>query len=89
MKLLADLFAIDLYAYAVMHNHTQTVVKVDRETALNWHGDEVISRWTKLYKPSPIVGRYLKVAKLTKAELAVVGEDIEKWRHRLYDSFKP
>jgi putative transposase len=66
-------------------NHTHTVLKIDREAALKWHEDEVISRWTKLYKPSPIVGCYLDGIKLSKAELDVVAEDIEKWRHRLND----
>ncbi|MEJ2621013.1 MAG: hypothetical protein P8163_12325 [Candidatus Thiodiazotropha sp.] len=61
------------------------MLKVDRETALKWSVDEVISRWTKLYKSSPIVDRYLSGMKLTKAELEVVDEDAEKWRHRLYD----
>ena len=85
LKQLDWVFSISICAYAVMHNHTHTVVKVDRETALNWQDDEVISRWTKLYKPSPIVDRYLNGIKLTKAELDMVAEDIEKWRHRLYD----
>jgi hypothetical protein len=68
-----------------MHNHTHTVLKIDRESALKWSDDEVISRWTSLYKPSPIVSRYLNGIKLSKAERDVVAEDIEKWRHRLYD----
>ncbi len=85
LKQLDGVFSISICAYAVMHNHTHTVVKVDRETALNWRDEEVISRWTRLYKPSPIIDRYLNGAKLTKAELDVVAEDVEKWRHRLYD----
>jgi hypothetical protein len=68
-----------------MHNHTHTILKIDREAALKWCDDEVISRWTKLYKPSPIIGRYLNGMKLSKAELDVVAKDIVKWRHRLYD----
>ncbi|MCU7805638.1 MAG: transposase [Candidatus Thiodiazotropha sp. (ex Lucinoma borealis)] len=85
LKQLDGVFSISICAYAVMHNHTHTVLKIDREAALNWCADEVISRWTRLYKPSPIVDRYLNGIKLTKAELDVVAEDIEKWRHRLYD----
>ncbi|MEW8629926.1 MAG: alpha-amylase family glycosyl hydrolase [Candidatus Thiodiazotropha sp.] len=85
LKQLDGIFSISICAYAVMHNHTHTVLKVDRKAALHWHDDEVIARWTKLYKPSPIVGRYLCGIKLSKAELDVVAEDIEKWRHRLYD----
>ena len=85
LKQLTDVFSISICAYAVMHNHTHTVVKVDREQALAWSRDEVITRWTTLYNPSSIVDRYLNGFKLTKAELQVVEEDIEKWRHRLYD----
>jgi putative transposase len=85
LKQLDGVFSISICAYAVMHNHTHTVVKIDREAALKWRDDEVIARWTKLYKPSPIVDRYLSGIQLSKAELAVVAEDIEKWRHRLYD----
>jgi hypothetical protein len=64
-----------------MQNHT--ILKIDREAALKWRDDEIISRWTKLYNPSPIVGRYLNGMKLSKAELDVVDEEILKWRHRL------
>jgi hypothetical protein len=47
LKQLDGVFSISIYAYAVMHNHTRTVLKIDREAALKWHDDEVISRWTK------------------------------------------
>jgi REP element-mobilizing transposase RayT len=85
LKQLTEVFAIDICAYAVMHNHTHTVVKIDQQRALAWSDEEVITRWTALYKPSPIVARHLDGIKLTKAEQSVVEEDIEKWRHRLYD----
>ncbi|MCG7991561.1 MAG: transposase [Candidatus Thiodiazotropha lotti] len=85
LKQLDGVFSISICAYAVMHNHTHTILKVDREAALNWQDDEVISRWTLLYKPSPIVDRYLNGIKLTKAELDLFAEDIKKWRYRLYD----
>jgi hypothetical protein len=60
-----------------------TILKIDREAALKWRNDEVISPWTKLYKPSPIVDCYLNGMKLSKAELDAVAKDIVKWRHRL------
>ncbi|MES9851979.1 MAG: alpha-amylase family glycosyl hydrolase [Candidatus Thiodiazotropha sp. L084R] len=85
LKQLTEVFAIGICAYAVMHNHNHIVVKVDQSSALAWSNDEVISRWTSLYHPSPIVARYLEGIKLSKAEKRVVSEDIEKWRHRLYD----
>lgn len=85
LKQLTEVFAIGISAYAVMHNHNHIVVKVDQSCALAWSKDEVIFRWTRLYNPSPIVARYLDGIELSKAEKAVVSEDIEKWRHRLYD----
>jgi REP element-mobilizing transposase RayT len=85
LKQLTEVFAIDICAYAVLHNHTHIVVKIDQQRALSWSYEEVINRWTALYKPSPIVDRYLNGIKLTKVEKSVVAEDIEKWRHRLYD----
>jgi hypothetical protein len=44
LKQLDRVFSISICAYVVMHNPTHAVVKVDREVALNWHDDEVISR---------------------------------------------
>jgi hypothetical protein len=46
LKQLDGIFSISICAYAVMHNHSHTVLEVDRETALKWSIDEVISRWT-------------------------------------------
>jgi REP element-mobilizing transposase RayT len=59
LKQFGNAFSVSICAYAVMHNHTHTVLKVDRETALRWSVDEIIFRWIKLYVPSSIVDRYL------------------------------
>jgi REP element-mobilizing transposase RayT len=85
LKQLSEAFAINICAYAVMHNHSHIVVHVDRSQALAWTDEEVVSRWTMLYKPTPIVARYLDGFVLTQAEQDTVAEEVEKWRHRLYD----
>ncbi|MES9864633.1 MAG: alpha-amylase family glycosyl hydrolase [Candidatus Thiodiazotropha sp. LLP2] len=85
LKHLTEYFSIGICAYAMMHNHNHTVVKIDQQQALAWSSEEVISRWTALYNPSPIVSRYLDGFQLTKAEMEIVSKDVEKWRHRLYD----
>ncbi|MCG7985323.1 MAG: hypothetical protein JAY90_21575 [Candidatus Thiodiazotropha lotti] len=77
------MFAVDICAYAVMHNHTHIVFKIDWEKTLAWCSDEVVIQWTTLYKSSPNVERNMSGFKLTKAEKKVVAEDVEKWRHRL------
>ncbi|MCU7850133.1 MAG: transposase [Candidatus Thiodiazotropha sp. (ex Lucinoma kastoroae)] len=85
LKQLSGVFAIDICAYAVMHNHTHTVLRVDKQQALSWSNEEVIDRWTHLYSPTPLVAHYMAGIKMTAAERDVVSDDIEKWRHRLYD----
>ncbi|MDK2596566.1 transposase [Pseudoalteromonas obscura] len=85
MKLLSSVFAIDIAAYAIMSNHYHMVVKVNRKEAINWSDDEVITRWYRLYKGSPVIDRYLQEQVLSEAERSLVSELITKWRARLYD----
>jgi hypothetical protein len=49
-------------------------VKIDQQQALTWSHEEVINRYTELYKPSPIIDRYLKGNKLKKAETVLSGK---------------
>ncbi len=37
IKDLSEIFAIDIAAYAVMHNHYHIVFRVDQETAESWN----------------------------------------------------
>ncbi|KZN70063.1 transposase [Pseudoalteromonas luteoviolacea] len=85
VKLLSSVFAIEIAAYAIMSNHYHLVVKVNMQQALNWSDNEVISRWYRLYKGSPIIDRYLHGDILTEADQLLVSELIEKWRARLFD----
>jgi REP element-mobilizing transposase RayT len=45
---LAELFAVGVYAYAVMSNHLHVVVYVDPAATLAWSPDEVAQRWVRL-----------------------------------------
>ncbi|MBQ4909705.1 transposase [Pseudoalteromonas luteoviolacea] len=81
VKLLSSVFAIEIAAYAIMSNHYHLVVKVNRQQALGWPDNEVISRWYKLSKGSPIIDKQRN----GEAEQLLVSELIEKWRSRLYD----
>ncbi len=86
VKELAQIFAIDVAAYAVMSNHYHLVVHVDRNRALGWDSDEVLARWTRLFSGPPLA-RYLSSerADLCGAELARVAEYAECYRARLHD----
>ena len=56
---LSQAFAIDLCAYAVMHNHIHVVLHIAKGRADGWSMDEVLLRWRMFYKCPPIVQRYL------------------------------
>lgn len=46
---LADIFAVGLYAYAVMSNHVHVVLRIDPVAAEGWSDEEVATRWVRLY----------------------------------------
>lgn len=86
IHLLASVFAIDVCAYAVMHNHTHTVLHINREKAQSWTSQEVLERWHELYKPKPLSIRYLNPqtrSSLSDSELTSLSKEIEMYRERL------
>lgn len=84
-SLLADVFAIDICAYAVMSNHYHLVVHIDSERAQDWSADEIIERWGQLFTLPDVVARYLTGASLMKPEKDLVLELVQLWRDRLMD----
>ena len=86
VALLANIFAIDVCAYAVMSNHTHLVLRVDQEKAQQWSAHEVITRWHKIFSGNLLSLKALKDAEeLNDAENLLLGELVEKWRERLMD----
>ena len=48
MLALADSFAVSLYAWAVMSNHTHVVLRIDPEQPRKWSDAEVARRWARI-----------------------------------------
>ncbi|TQV73572.1 transposase [Aliikangiella marina] len=46
---LADIFSIEVYGYAVMHNHYHLVVYSDPLAPQKWTDEEVAERWLRLF----------------------------------------
>jgi REP element-mobilizing transposase RayT len=82
---LATIFAIDLVAYAVMHNHYHAVLFIDKSAADNWDSLEVVERWHLLFSGTLYSQRFTKGELLTAAEHATLDRSIALWRARLID----
>ncbi|MEM9314395.1 MAG: hypothetical protein AAGA95_07190 [Pseudomonadota bacterium] len=84
IAVLADVFAVDVVAYAIMSNHYHLVLRIDAERAAAWSSEEVIERWSKLFGIPSIV----EMAANAKAPAAVFNaarQAIETRRDRLSD----
>ena len=46
---LTDIFAVGIYAYAVMSNHVHVVLRIDPEAATAWSPEVVASRGVRLF----------------------------------------
>ena len=62
---LAEIFAVDIYAYAVMDNHYHLVLYLDPKLPEKWSNAEVAERWLKVYpsrldKPENAAQREIK-----------------------------
>lgn len=80
---LAEVFAVGVYAYAVMSNHLHLVVYVDPSATLVWSPDEVAQRWVRL-TPVRVDGEIDKAACETRAAaLAGNADRIAVLRERL------
>ena len=81
----AQIFSIDIAAYAIMSNHYHVVLHINKEVADNWPFDEVIERWHQLYKGNALSQRFRSGIALSEAEIDKLYEYVELWRERLMD----
>ena len=82
---LSQVFAIDICAHAVMHNHLHLVLHVDSEQVKSWSTLDVLIRWHKLFKGTVLTRKYQREQPLTKFELAMVEETAQVYKQRLID----
>jgi hypothetical protein len=82
---LAEIFALDVCAYAIMSNHYHVVLHVDNAEAKSWDRDAIITRWHRLFTGNLLSQRYVQGESLGKAELRVLDDCVSQWRQRPSD----
>jgi len=83
MLALANEYALDICAYAVMSNHYHIVLHINADKANAWTDTEVIQRWHALYAGNFLSHQYLAGKDLYDAQLTVISELVTEWRERL------
>ena len=85
MKLLEEVFAIGIAAYAVMSNHYHVVLYMDLEQGEAWGREEVVRRWLRLFRGDPLAHAYLRGELDEGKELEQLDALVSIWRDRLCD----
>ena len=81
IKFLAEIFNIDVCAYAVMSNHYHLVLKIN--STENWSEKQVLIHWSSLCSVIPLCQRFLDGDELSKAELNMAYLKTDEYRKRL------
>ncbi|NRB23773.1 transposase [Shewanella sp.] len=82
---LAEMFAIDVVAYAVMSNHLHIVLHIDIELANNWTDREVVEHWHQVFKGTEITQIFAKGEIVESFEINALKHSIAQYRSRLSD----
>ncbi|WP_105169675.1 transposase [Pseudoalteromonas sp. T1lg23B] len=80
---LAQVFCIDICAFAVMSNHTHVVLYVDDKKAQRLSDRAVLIRWHKLFKGSILGHKYLHDERLDEGQRFFLDKEIKEYRRRL------
>lgn len=82
---LAQIFAIDVCAFAIMSNHYHVLLHINKDRKANWSNREICIRWQKLFKGTELTQKFIANETLSKAEMEAVTAKLEEWRHHLSD----
>ncbi len=82
---LAEVFAIDVSAYAVMSNHLHLVLRVDIYEANAWTDREVVEHWHQLFKGTEVTQKFVKGEIIESFEVKALQHSIALFRSRLSD----
>lgn len=73
-------FAIDVWDYVVMFDHSHIVLKINAPLAQSWPDENVIQRWEQIFSIPILVEYYLNGQCQLDAELKKAKETITRYR---------
>ncbi|WP_171972119.1 transposase [Vibrio panuliri] len=85
IRVLSQVYCIDICAYAIMSNHYHLVLHINREKALRLSDREVVERWRKEHRLPNLVERWLAGQLSSEAEMDACLQVIGSWRSRLWN----
>ena len=85
IRVLSSIFSVSICAYAVMSNHYHLVVRLNPEEANAWSDQDVLDRWTSLFRGPLLVQRQLAGEVLSEAEADTLRSIVSVYRQRLGD----
>jgi len=82
---LKECFAVNILAYSIMDNHYHVALQVDESLIQNMTDDEILERWTSVFKGHECVQKYLNGDDLFVYEEEIVKKYIQEYRRRMTD----
>ena len=82
-RLLSSIFSVEIAAYAVMSNHLHIVVKLCSDAVDELSNEQVVERWSCLFKGPVLVQKWRGGDTLHPAEIRAVNDCIDEYRKRL------
>ena len=83
LKLLTEMFAIDVASYAIMMNHYHVLVRVNLEKSAAWTASEIFEHWNILFEVPDLMKQYLAGNLLEDEDIQAAENMIEIYRERL------
>ncbi|MBL4827887.1 MAG: transposase [Spongiibacteraceae bacterium] len=83
IRLLSSIFAVNICAYAVMSNHIHLTLQLCPDEAEAWSVDDILKRWTSLFKGPCLVQQWQRGEQLQSAEWETVQSCAAVYQQRL------
>ena len=83
MTQMAQAFAIEICAFAIMSNHYHLVLHINKDMAASWSLSEILLRWTSIYHGDDLTKRYLAGESLDECEKKTLAKISVEYRERL------